>query len=93
MKFLALRFKITGKSFSEALILESTNPQYDKISFMELQILSKIYLYLLEYAVASTQLEKIQTEANYDGISRVLFLIKTSLGKVLIGFCLKDVQT
>ena len=26
----------TGKSFSEALILESTNPQYDKRLFMEL---------------------------------------------------------
>ena len=26
----------TGKSFSEALILTSTNPQYDKILFMEL---------------------------------------------------------
>ena len=25
-----------GKSFSEALILASTNPQYDKILFMEL---------------------------------------------------------
>jgi hypothetical protein len=27
---------ITGKSFSEALILASTNPQYDKRLFMEL---------------------------------------------------------
>ena len=26
----------TGKSFSEALILESTNPQYDKRLFIEL---------------------------------------------------------
>ena len=29
---------ITGKSFSEALILASTNPQYDKRLFIELQI-------------------------------------------------------
>ena len=28
----------TGKSFSEALILESTNPQYDKRLFIELQV-------------------------------------------------------
>ena len=27
---------VTGKSFSEALILASTNPQYDKRLFMEL---------------------------------------------------------
>ena len=27
----------TGKSFSEALILASTNPQYDKRLFIELQ--------------------------------------------------------
>ena len=27
---------LTGKSFSEALIPESTNPQYDKRLFMEL---------------------------------------------------------
>ena len=27
--------KVTGKSFSEALILASTNPQYDKRLFME----------------------------------------------------------
>ena len=27
---------ITGKSFSKALILASTNPQYDKRLFMEL---------------------------------------------------------
>ena len=29
---------ITGKSFSEALILASTNPKYDKILFIELQV-------------------------------------------------------
>ena len=29
-------FMITGKSFSEALILASTNPHYDKRLFMEL---------------------------------------------------------
>ena len=28
----------TGKSFSEALILVSTNPQYDKRLFIELQV-------------------------------------------------------
>ena len=28
----------TGKSFSEALILASTNPQYDKRLFIELQV-------------------------------------------------------
>ena len=28
--------RTTGKSFSEALILESTNPQYDKRLFIEL---------------------------------------------------------
>ena len=27
-----------GKSFSEALILASTHPQYDKILFIELQV-------------------------------------------------------
>ena len=32
------RVPITGKSFSEALILASTNPQYDKSLFIELQI-------------------------------------------------------
>ena len=31
--------KGTGKSFSEALILASTNPQYDKRLFIELQVL------------------------------------------------------
>ena len=29
---------VTGKSFSEALILVSTNPQYDKRLFIELQV-------------------------------------------------------
>ena len=29
---------ITGKSFSEELILASTNPKYDKILFIELQV-------------------------------------------------------
>ena len=28
----------TGKSFSEAVILVSTNPQYDKILFIELRV-------------------------------------------------------
>ena len=28
----------TGKSFSEALILASTNPQYDRRLFIELQV-------------------------------------------------------
>ena len=28
----------TGKSFSEALILASTNPQYDKRLFIDLQV-------------------------------------------------------
>ena len=28
----------TGKSFSEALILTSTNPQYDKRLFIELRV-------------------------------------------------------
>ena len=30
--------KFSGKSFSEALILVSTNPQYDKMLFIELQV-------------------------------------------------------
>jgi hypothetical protein len=30
-----MRSSITGKSFSEALILTSTNPQYDKRLFIE----------------------------------------------------------
>ena len=29
---------LTGKSFSEALILASTNPQYDKKLFIDLQV-------------------------------------------------------
>ena len=29
---------VTGKSFSEALILVSTNPQYDKRLFIELPV-------------------------------------------------------
>ena len=29
---------LTGKSFSEALILASTNPQYDNILFIELPV-------------------------------------------------------
>ena len=32
----------TGKSFSEALILALTNPQYDKRLFMELQVQFKV---------------------------------------------------
>ena len=31
-------FQSTGKSMSEALILASTNPKYDKILFIELQV-------------------------------------------------------
>ena len=31
-------FRVTGKSFSEALILASTNPQYDKRLFIELRV-------------------------------------------------------
>ena len=31
---------VTGKSFSEALILASSNPQYDKRLFIELQIIN-----------------------------------------------------
>ena len=30
--------KVTGKSFPEALILASTNPQYDRRLFIELQV-------------------------------------------------------
>ena len=30
--------RITGKSFSEALILESTNPQYDRRLFIDLPV-------------------------------------------------------
>ena len=30
--------QVTGKSFSEAFILASTNPQYDKRLFIELQV-------------------------------------------------------
>ena len=30
--------KVKGKSFSEAFILASTNPQYDKILFIELPV-------------------------------------------------------
>ena len=33
-----LNANFTGKSFSEALIFASTNPQYDKILFIELQV-------------------------------------------------------
>ena len=33
-----LKITFTGKSFSEALILASTNPQYDDRLFMELQV-------------------------------------------------------
>ena len=32
------KFTHTGKSFSESLILASTNPQYDKRFFIELQV-------------------------------------------------------
>ena len=31
----------TGKSVSEALILESVNPQYDNILFIDLQLLTQ----------------------------------------------------
>ena len=34
--FFTIFYSGTGKSFSEALILASTNPQYDKRLFMEL---------------------------------------------------------
>ena len=34
--FVSVLNLVTGKSFSEALILASTNPQYDKRLFMEL---------------------------------------------------------
>ena len=33
-----LSFPFTGKSFSEVLILASTNPQYDKRLFIELRV-------------------------------------------------------
>ena len=33
-----MAYKYTGKSFSEALILASTNPQYDKRLFIELRV-------------------------------------------------------
>ena len=33
-----LKMSLTGKSFSEALIFASTNPQYDKKLFIELQV-------------------------------------------------------
>ena len=33
-----LKMSLTGKSFSEALIFASTNPQYDKRLFIELQV-------------------------------------------------------
>ena len=33
-------FVFTGKSFSEALILASTNPQYDKRLFIDLPVLT-----------------------------------------------------
>ena len=33
-----LKIHCTGKSFSEALILVSTNPQYDKRLFIELRV-------------------------------------------------------
>ena len=42
----------TGKSFSEALILASTNPQYDKRLFMELPLKlqgQNMFAYLLSY--------------------------------------------
>ena len=32
------KYSITGKSLSEALILVSTNPQYDERLFIELQV-------------------------------------------------------
>ena len=35
-------FKVTGKSFSEALILESVNPQYDKRLFIEFPIIQNM---------------------------------------------------
>ena len=38
MEFKAKQATGTGKSFSEALIVASTNPQYDKRLFIELQI-------------------------------------------------------
>ena len=34
----ATMFAATGKSLSEALIFASTNPQYDNILFIELQV-------------------------------------------------------
>jgi hypothetical protein len=37
--FWSMKKKIyTGKSFTEALILASTNPQYDKILFIEIPV-------------------------------------------------------
>ena len=35
----------TGKSFSEALILASANPQYDKRLFMELSTMNNLLTY------------------------------------------------
>ena len=37
-KLYVIYFSGTGKSFSEALILASTNPQYDKRLFIELRV-------------------------------------------------------
>ena len=34
--------RFTGKSFSEALILATTNPQYDKLLFIDLPVLHEI---------------------------------------------------
>ena len=36
--YMVLTVNFTGKSFSEALILASTNPQYDKRLFIELRV-------------------------------------------------------
>ena len=41
LEFISFSHRITGKSLSEALILGSTNPQYDKRLFMELPIQCK----------------------------------------------------
>ena len=37
-KILTKKLNVTGKSFSEAFILTSTNPQYDKRSFIDLPV-------------------------------------------------------
>ena len=60
----------TGKSFSEALIFASTNPQYDDRLFIELQLQ---YSAILSYLVTNLDLVTILLKTVFSVHKNILF--------------------